>query len=260
MSIAPVFLYVFFGILVICSLVALWIVASKFRLEARDAIRDKNELRLIYDQLRKEKFDLDEKILQTLEQERTYKVAYEDWKSKYVILEEKYLEVKRKLEDPSLITDFEQSNQALKQSQNLNQELELKVFELEQQLLRLKTNQKLSESESGDSKIVADLKSILDQHLMIISNIIGDEKMEQYTQKAQPSDPLHLIKGIDEDVESRLISKGIRSFDQIKNTSKKDLRKWMVEFDEIDDKLIESWPYQAEAILNVTNEQAVRKL
>jgi len=118
----------------------------------------------------------------------------------------------------------------------------------------------LSESESGDSKIVADLKSILDQHLMIISNIIGDEKMEQYTLKAQPSDPLHLIKGIDEDVASRLISKGIRSFDQIKNTSKKDLRKWMVEFDEIDDKLIESWPYQAEAILNVTNEQTVRKL
>lgn len=34
----------------------------------------------------------------------------------------------------------------------------------------------------------------------------------------------------------------------------------MVEFDEIDDKLIESWPYQAEAILNVTNEQTVRKL
>lgn len=259
MSIAPVFLYVFFGILVISSLIVMWVVASRYRSEARDAIRDKNDLRILYDQLRKEKFDLDEKILQTHEQERTYKVAYEDWKSKYVILEEKYLEVKRKFEDLSLLIDSEQSNHPLKLAQNLNQELELKVFELEQQILNLKTSQKISESESGDSKIVSDLKSILDQHLMIISNIIGDEKMEQYTLKAQPADPLHLIKGIDDDVASQLISKGIRSFDQLKNTSKKDLRKWMVEFDEIDDKLIESWPYQAEAILNVTHELPARK-
>ena len=259
MSISPAVLYVFFGILVISSLIIMWMIASRYRAEARDAIRDKNDLRVLYDQLRKDKFDLEEKILNTQEQERTYKVAYEDWKSKYSILEEKYLESKRKQEESLQQTDGEQSNQLLFLSQKLNQELELKVSELEEQIQQIKSNQKVSESQSGNSKIVSDLKSILDQHLMIISNIIGDEKMELYTMKAQPSDPLHLIKGIDANVETRLISKGIRSFDQIKNTSKKDLKKWMVEFDEIDDKLIESWPFQAEAILNVTSEQLLQK-
>mgnify|MGYP003440082950 CR=1 FL=1 len=75
--------------------------------------------------------------------------------------------------------------------------------------------------------------------------------MEQYTHKNIPADPLHLIKGIDPETSTKLQSQGIRTFEQIAHTARKDLKKWIFEFDDIDDKLIESWPYQAEAIMNI---------
>ncbi|MBK7812061.1 MAG: hypothetical protein IPI50_12670 [Saprospiraceae bacterium] len=43
---------------------------------------------------------------------------------------------------------------------------------------------------------------------------------------------------------------GIRTFHQLSELARKDLKKMMVQFEDIEDKLIESWPMQATAILN----------
>jgi predicted flap endonuclease-1-like 5' DNA nuclease len=91
---------------------------------------------------------------------------------------------------------------------------------------------------------------ILDQHLEIISSLIGDEKMEAINKKIKPADPLHWIMGIDEDVSKRLQNQGIKTFTQISSLPKKEIRKLMDQFEEIEEKVIESWPLQASAILN----------
>ncbi len=246
----PLYIFIFFGILVLVTIIVAWIFTSKANKEAKSAAHEKNELKILYDQLRKEKFDLDDKLSQIQGQERTYKVAYEDWKSKYSLLEEKYQLLKKDAEAHTP-EELVLLNDELKLIETENHSLNEKIKELESQLNSLKSNASSSPASSGDSKIVSELKSVLDQHLAIISNIIGDEKMEQYTHKNIPADPLHLIKGIDPEISTKLQAQGIRTFEQIAHTSRKDLKKLIFEFDEIDEKLIESWPYQAEAILNM---------
>ncbi len=248
MSGPSLFIFIFFGILVLATFITAWIFTSKANREARTSLQEKNELKILYDQLRKEKFDLDDKLSQLQGQERTYKVAYEDWKSKYGLLEEKYQQLKKDA-DPQGHEEALLLKSEIKLLEKENEALTDKIRQLEQ-APSANLNAAVP-SASGDSKIVSELKSVLDQHLAIISNIIGDEKMEQYTHKNIPADPLHLIKGIDPEISSKLQAQGIRTFEQIIHTPKKDLKKWMIEFDEIDDKIIESWPFQAEAILNV---------
>ncbi|HQX44500.1 MAG TPA: hypothetical protein PK209_08095, partial [Saprospiraceae bacterium] len=102
----------------------------------------------------------------------------------------------------------------------------------------------------SDKSIIKELKLILDQHLEIINNLIGDEKFESIHKKAKPSDPLHWIMGIDDEVSKQLQNQGINTFEQISSLQNKEIRKLMVQFEEIDDKIIESWPMQASAILN----------
>ncbi|MBK9107547.1 MAG: hypothetical protein IPM92_03980 [Saprospiraceae bacterium] len=209
----------------------------------KEILRERDELKFLYDQLRKEKLDFEDKIIQAQSQEKTYKAAYEDWKSKYAFLEEKHINLKKEFEGGHLSSNEKESFQTeLQQKDQVIAGLQLRLNQLES---------KEGNTATADSKIVSDLKAVLDQHLSIISQIIGDEKMEQYTQKASPSDPLHLIKGIDDKISNALQSHGVRTFEQISKTPKKDLRKWMIEFDDVDDKLIESWPFQAEAIMNV---------
>lgn len=245
----PLYIFIFFGVLVLVTLIAAWMYSSKTVRESRTTMHEKNDLKILYDQLRKEKFDLEEKMSQIQGQERTYKVAYEDWKSKYSVLEDKYQQLKRDSESHSPEEMVHLKNEVTLRDK-VNESLTSRLKDLESQLAALHSNSP-APSNNNDSKIVSELKSVLDQHLAIISNIIGDERMGQYTQKNIPSDPLHLIKGIDSDVSAKLQAQGIRSFEQIIHTSKRDLKKWMLEFEEVDEKLIESWPYQAEAILNV---------
>ncbi|MFZ1424375.1 MAG: hypothetical protein WAS55_11180 [Saprospiraceae bacterium] len=252
MSGSQVFVYLFFGILVLASLIVSWVFTSRATRESKTALKEKEELKILYDQIRKDKFELEEKINQAQGHERTYKVAYEDWKSKYSLLEENYLKLKKDqdIKSPEFIHELEILQKERNHLEIKNTAQFEKIQELEILLSNLRSS-KHSDNTSNDTKIVAELKSVLDQHLAIISNIIGDEKMEQYTQKAIPADPLNLIKGIDDEIAYKLQTKGIRSFEQIMQTSKRDLKKWMLEFEDIDDKIIESWPYQAEAILNV---------
>ncbi len=247
MSGSQVFIYVFFGILVAGSLFYSWILATRSRKEALDCQREYELLKIQYDQIRKEKIDQEDRLNQAESQERTYKVAFEDWKSKYSLLEENFLRLRKELE--SQVENPHKDMEALK-NELLQKSERINMLENQLQQWSLQSSATKQQAPS-DSKIIADLKSILDQHLAIISQIIGDEKMEQYTQKSTPADPLHLIKGIDAHISQALQSHGIRSFEQIAQIPKKDLRKWMIEFEDIDDKLIESWPYQAEAILNV---------
>jgi chromosome segregation ATPase len=250
MSGISIMVFVFFGALVVITMVAAWIYSSKASKDAKTAILERNEFKILYDQLRKEKFDLEDRISQIQGQERTYKVAYEDWKSKYALLEDKFQELKRDSELHAT-EDLSHLKTELQVLEKENKVLSAKIEDLESQLAQLKSAPVATPTASQDSKIVTELKSVLDQHLAIISNIIGDEKMEQYTQKNIPADPLHLIKGIDEDVSEKLQAQGIRTFDQIKNSTRIDVKKWMIEFDDIDEKIIESWPYQAEAIQNI---------
>lgn len=243
MSGMQIALFVFFGLLVAATVVYALFSVNKNSRALKEIQRERDELKFLYDQLRVEKLEFEDKIAQAQAQEKTYRAAYEDWKSKYAFLEEKHLQLKHECENGSFNNDETKNLQnELLQKNQLISELELRINALEKQE---------RPASGSDAKIVSDLKAVLDQHLSIISQIIGDEKMEQYTQKSQPADPLHLIKGIDDKISHTLQSHGVRTFEQISKTPKKDLRKWMIEFDDIDDKLIESWPFQAEAIMNV---------
>jgi len=246
MSGTQVAVYVFFGLLVAATVIySIWVVQRNAGI-MKELTRERDETKFLYDQLRKEKLEFDEKLQQAQSQERTYKAAYEDWKSKYSFLEERHLQLKNEFEksdaNPRYTVELEKS---LSEKEQLVQALQVRLTEME-----IKPSAHSVQS-SSESKIISDLKSVLDQHLAIISQIIGDEKMEQYTQKSPKADPLHLIKGIDENISQKLQSHGVRTFQQMASTPRKDLRKWMIEFEDVDDKLIESWPFQAEAILNV---------
>lgn len=196
---------------------------------------ENNQLRISYDQIRKEKLSLDDQLHQATNQERTYKVAFEDWKSKYDLMELKYNNLKREYESKSI---------------TINDELKsVNGLEDSKELTSSKTNSNTTIPLQELNKITDDLRTVLNQHLEILDKIInqdGDLKLNEVPVK---SDPLHWIMGIDEDTSNILKNQGIRTFEQVYELPKKDLRKLMVQFDDIDDRIIESWPMQAGAIL-----------
>ncbi len=193
--------------------------------------REKENIRFSYDQIRKEKMDLEDQNQQLQNQEKTYKVAYEDWKSKYDLLEIKFNSLKKDLES---------------KSQTSNSEISKIVL-----------SAKNSESNSSNtelSQITLELKKVLDQHLEILSQFISsDKKTETEESVESKQDPLHWIMGIDEDTSKILKNQGISSFEQLYDLSKNDVKKLMIQFDHIDDRIIESWPLQAGALIRSNN-------
>ena len=82
---------------------------------------EKESLRNSYDQIRKEKLNNDDQFQQALNQERIYKVAFEDWKSKYDLLELKYNTLKKDYESkPSETIELVDALDFLKLLRKLN--------------------------------------------------------------------------------------------------------------------------------------------
>ncbi len=225
---------IFFAVLAISSISILWWNISSLKNQLRDIKTERDQLRFNFDQVRKEKIETDDKLNQLQAQERTYKVAYEDWKSKYESLEQKYTSQRKDLESKLKVNAVYSSKES--------------EPEMDESIVRLKTVS--APVSSQDSQLIKDLKSVLDQHLEILKSLISDDKTLGSIQKEMPSDPLHWIMGIDEDTSHILKNMGIRTFHQLSELARKDLKKMMVQFEDIEDKLIESWPMQATAILN----------
>lgn len=225
MSTTTVFMFVFFAILAIASIgILIWNI-NRLKSQVYELKNERDQIRINFDQIRKEKIDLDDKIAQHQAQERTYKVAYEDWKSKYELLEQKFLSYRKESEIKPLLEN--------KPNASIPKTLESQ------------------HSETVDEKSLAkELKSVLDQHLEILKNLIQDEVQGPLKQKNIPSDPLHWIMGIDDDTSSVLKNMGIRTFEQLSELPRKEVKKMMVQFEDIEDKVIESWPLQAKAIIN----------
>jgi len=93
-----VFMYVFFAILAIWTIAVCLNLSYKRKEENRLLTQEKEILKSQYDQSRKEKIDIEEKANNALAQERTFKVAYEDWKSKYENLESKYIQTRKEMD------------------------------------------------------------------------------------------------------------------------------------------------------------------
>ncbi|HRG33398.1 MAG: hypothetical protein JNK69_06495 [Saprospiraceae bacterium] len=230
-----IFLFSIFAILAIASILTLFYNLKRQKELTNSILSEKDQIKIAFDLCRKEKMDADDKLNLIQAQEKTYKVAYEDWKAKYEMLENRFILLKKELEakplpvapqifsEPKSTTDIPQSD--------VHHEF-------------------IEKDAPSETSIVQELQLILDQHLEIISSLIGDEKMEAINKKIKPADPLHWIMGIDEDVSKRLQNQGIKTFTQISSLPKKEIRKLMDQFEEIEEKVIESWPLQASAILN----------
>ncbi|NOT36039.1 MAG: hypothetical protein HOP11_01525 [Saprospiraceae bacterium] len=221
------FAFLFVATLIAC--ISLY-VNLKNQIQIKDNERD--TLKAAFDVTRKEKFDLQELVDQAQNQEKTYKVAFEDWKSKYDLLEAKYNSLKRDSEHKTAITEKSELKEQTKASgtENLSEISEL-------------------------SKITYDLKSILNQHLEVLGKMVNTDSNQQEvisTPNVQ-SDPLHWIMGIDEDTSKILKNQGIQTFEQLYNLPKTEIKKLMIQFEEIDDRIIESWPMQAGAIIRSKN-------
>jgi hypothetical protein len=221
----------FAGMLAVAGIVTLYWNMRILKSQVEELKSERNQIRNNYDQLRKEKIESDEKLTQIQSQERTYKVAYEDWKSKYESLEIRYQALKRDLDSKST------------QAVHLNTEV---VADKKPQSNNLGKEQPLH----SESQILSELKLILDQHLELLKNFMNEGSAASGVSKAEHSDPLHWIMGIDEDTSVVLKNLGIRTFRQLAELPKKEIRKMMLQFEDIEDKVIESWPLQANAILN----------
>lgn len=232
-----IFLFVF-SILVLTSLLVAFIYRSRRKSELIQLTQEKELLKLQFDQIRKEKIELEDKIQQVQAQERTYQVAYEDWKSKYTLLEDRYIQLKKESEI------LQQSLSTISVEAKKNAELVQQPTQHPSIL-----DKEITKSPLDAEKILSDLKAILDQHLHIISGMISEDDFSKLGKNSIPSDPLHWIQGMDKHVVDELEKQGIRSFKQLAATPKKELKKWMITFEEVDEKLIESWPLQASAIL-----------
>ncbi|MBK7305063.1 MAG: hypothetical protein IPI90_17935 [Saprospiraceae bacterium] len=230
-----IFFVSIFAILALASILTLFFNLKRQKTLTDSALNEKDQIKLAFDLCRKEKMDADDKLSLIQAQEKTYKVAYEDWKAKYEMLENRFILLKKEIEskpnyvESQVVPDIKAT---------------IKPSQTEQ-------NKEVTATETiSDKSIIKELKLILDQHLEIINNLIGDEKFESIHKKAKPSDPLHWIMGIDDEVSKQLQNQGINTFEQISSLQNKEIRKLMVQFEEIDDKIIESWPMQASAILN----------
>lgn len=97
--------------------------------------------------------------------------------------------------------------------------------------------------------------------MLILQQVIGEETFTKLTlSHVAPTDPLVWIVGIDENVKEKLVSSGIRSFEQIAEISQKEMRNWFVLFEDVDQNLIESWPLQAQAILQTKNKDKTEQV
>jgi len=184
---------------------------------------EKENMKATYDQSRKDKIDLEDQLQQLQNQERTYKVAYEDWKSKYDLLELKYTNLRKEIETKAGSTSIEADSDE-------------KVFERQR------------DSKSEVHSITLEIKDILNQHLEALNQIIhpGRKSTKSHT---KPAEPLHWILGIDQDTSRILQNNGINTFERVSKLSKAEVRKLKTQFEEIDENIIESWPLQASAII-----------
>ncbi|MEP7195713.1 MAG: hypothetical protein ABI851_04290 [Saprospiraceae bacterium] len=229
-----------FAFLIIATIIVFVSIYNKLSKQLSKEEREKESLRISYDQLRKEKIELDDQIQLSLNQEKTYKVAYEDWKSKYDLLESKFNVLRKEIENKTYPT----GNQTNLKTEEEVIEVKSKALDSNQES---KTNSNNNQNEI--SLLTSDLRNILNQHLQILSKVINSESGIQLMDLGVKSDPLHWIMGIDEDISSILKNQGIRTFEQLHELPKKELRKLMLQFEDIDERLIESWPMQAGAII-----------
>ena len=229
-----VFMYVFFAILAIGTIAVCLNLSYKRKEENRLLTQEKEILKSQYDQSRK---------------------AYEDWKSKYENLESKYIQTRKEM-DQHLANQQISIKSIENEKASKPQEVEQKVVIVPQVNVEEKLSSKMNDNNVESSFVLQELKQILNQHVQIISGIIADEKSAQKTSQAPiPSDPLTLIDGINEEIFAEFKELGVNTFVQIAEASRKDLKKWMFHFEEIDERIIESWPYQAKAILNYLNKE-----
>ena len=194
-----VFMYVFFAILAIGTIAVCLNLSYKRKEENRLLTQEKEILKSQYDQSRKEKIDIEEKANNALAQERTFKVAYEDWKSKYENLESKYIQTRKEM-DQHLANQQISIKSIENEKASKPQEVEQKVVIVPQVNVEEKLSSKMNDNNVESSFVLQELKQILNQHVQIISGIIADEKSAQKTSQAPiPSDPLTLIDGINEE-------------------------------------------------------------
>lgn len=225
-----------FAFLFVATLIACISLYVSFRNQLKSKDLEKESLKIAFDQIRKEKIDLQDRVSLAQNEEKTYKVAFEDWKSKYDLMESKYNSMKRELETRQPISEKSESNPI----QYTNTSHESQSPTLTKEL----------------SQITADLKTILNQHLEVLGKFVSTESIQtQLTKQETPSDPLHWIMGIDEDTSRLLNNQGINTFKQLSELPKTELKKLMIQFDDIDDRVIESWPMQAGALIRSKENQ-----
>ena len=249
------FLHVLFIILVLITGLITYFYIRKKSNELSSAIAEKNLLKTQFDQIRLDKLGLDEHIQNLVIQEKTYKVAYEDWKAKYEWLDLRYQQLKHDLESKpikanELVNQFELPSISPTSNEKIitsNSKLSDISNQQPESLTQVKTN---LPGELYGKEILNELKSILDQHLQIIGGVIGDEKLGSIQQKNQSFNPLYYIEGIDHSIALQLNDQGIQTLEQLANISKSILKKWHFQFEELDETIINSWPFQATAILN----------
>ncbi len=249
------FVQVLFIILVLITGFITYFYIRKKSNELSSAIAEKNLLKTQFDQIRLDKLGLDEHIQNLVIQEKTYKVAYEDWKAKYEWLDLRYQQLKHDLESKpikanELVNLFELPSISPTSNEKIitsNSKLSDISNQQPESLTQVKTN---LPGELYGKEILNELKSILDQHLQIIGSVIGDEKLGTIQQKNQSFNPLYYIEGIDHSRALLLNDQGIQTLEQLANISKSILKKWHFQFEELDETIINSWPFQASAILN----------
>lgn len=238
-------LLIFFAISALATVAICLYLVSKHKAELRQILLDKDILKNQYDNIRKEKIDLEDKVIQAQSQEKTFKVAYEDWKTKYDLLEEKYMLMRRELELSNLNSPSSLESNKLLTSAAL---LESKPTEPNNTKLQI-TNNKEQNQPVTERNVINELKQILDQHLQIISGMIAEDKSPKMPEEPK-ADPLYLIDGIDQDIFEELKTMGIFTFEDLAEVPRKDIKKWILHFEDMDEKIIEAWPYQAKAIIN----------
>lgn len=249
------FVQVLFIILVLITGLITYFYISRKSNELNNAIAEKNLLKTQFDQIRLDKLGLDEHIQNLVIQEKTYKVAYEDWKAKYEWLDLRYQQLKHDLESKpikanELVNQFELPSISPTSNEKIitsNSKLSDISNQQPENLTQVKTS---LPGELYGKEILNELKSILDQHLQIIGSVIGDEKLGTIQKKNQSFNPLYYIEGIDHSRALLLNDQGIQTLEQLATISKSILKKWHFQFEELDETIINSWPFQATAILN----------
>lgn len=225
-----------FAFLLVVTVISFFSIYTNLKKQNGFLEREQQSLRLTYDQIRLEKLQIEERYEQANNLERTYKVAFEDWKSKYDLLEIKYNALKKDLEQQR-IAESKSTEPVAAIVNNSSSESDRP------------RNSTANEDELSEFRQLSnDIRNILNQHLEILSKMVHDGELSPSSSPPK-SDPLHLIMGIDEDVSVVLQNQGIRTFDQLVDLPRKEVKKLVAQFDEIDERIVESWPLQAGAII-----------